>query len=372
METANPSSSSRPTVLITGGCGYIGSHTLTLLLEKGYNAVVVDNLINSSAVSLDRVATIVGLTPEERQERIVFHQIDICEESAFRKVFECSPVFHACIHFAGLKVGPAGPAVRILRVQGSGSFRCPKALSVVALHHDQLTIDSCFTLSLTSQAVGESTRIPIRYYENNLVGTFVLLRLLDEFNCHSLVFSSSATVYGDAEVPINESTPAGTGITNAYGRTKYMIEEILKDFYTSKTIDDVIADDDKNSVMPNTLLWKIVILRYFNPIGSHPSGLIGEDPNGIPNNLSPYIAQVAIGRREFLTVFGNDYPTPDGTGVRDYVSHCPSRYFSPPFVCATVLKCHIYSLTPSLNTVARHGLGGRPLGCHRLYAVEEE
>jgi UDP-glucose 4-epimerase len=146
------------------------------------------------------------------------------------------------------------------------------------------------------------------YYENNLITTFVLLRLMDEFNCHSIVFSSSATVYGAAEImPITEQTQVGVGITNAYGRTKYMIEEILTDFYNSKTLGDQTTD------------WSVVVLRYFNPVGAHPSGLIGEDPNGIPNNLMPYVAQVAVGRREFLTVFGDDYDTPDGTGVRDYL-----------------------------------------------------
>lgn len=145
------------------------------------------------------------------------------------------------------------------------------------------------------------------YYDNNLVGTFVLLRCLEEFKCHSIVFSSSATVYGAAEeMPILESTPVGVGITNAYGRTKYMIEEILRDYFNSKQLSE--AND-----------WCITVLRYFNPVGAHPSGKIGEDPNGIPNNLMPYVSQVAIGRREFLTVFGDDYPTPDGTGVRDYL-----------------------------------------------------
>ena len=158
------------------------------------------------------------------------------------------------------------------------------------------------------KAVGESTKIPLKYYHNNLTGTFYLLELMDEFDCHSIVFSSSATVYGAADkMPITEDTSVGNGITNAYGRTKYMIEEILRDFYKSKTLGDNETD------------WSIVILRYFNPIGAHPSGKIGEDPHGIPNNLMPYVAQVATGRREFLTVFGNDYPTPDGTGVRDYL-----------------------------------------------------
>jgi UDP-glucose 4-epimerase len=257
---SSTATSPRPKVLVTGGCGYIGSHTIVLLLEQGYDVVVVDNLVNSSVVSLDRVAEIVGLTdPAERDQRLIFHQVDICREDELRKVFERHGRFHSAIHFAGLK------------------------------------------------AVGESTRLPLKYYENNLVGTFVLLNLMDEFHCYKIVFSSSATVYGAADkMPITEETTVGMGITNAYGRTKYMIEEILKDFYNSKTLG---ATTD----------WSITILRYFNPVGAHPSGKIGEDPSGIPNNLMPYVAQVAVGRREFLTVFGNDYPTPDGTGVRDYL-----------------------------------------------------
>ena len=254
------SNSNGETILVTGGCGYIGSHTIVCLLGQGYNVVVVDNLANSSNASLDRVSEICNLTPEERQQRLVFYNIDLCDQEALRRVFQDSPKFQACIHFAGLK------------------------------------------------AVGESTKIPLKYYHNNLTGTFFLLELMDEFGCHSIVFSSSATVYGAADtMPITESTTVGTGITNAYGRTKYMIEEILKDFYNSKVLGDTTND------------WSVVILRYFNPVGSHPSGKIGEDPQGIPNNLMPYVAQVAIGRREFLTVFGSDYPTPDGTGVRDYI-----------------------------------------------------
>lgn len=159
------------------------------------------------------------------------------------------------------------------------------------------------------QAVGESTRIPLKYYHNNITGTLFLLELMEEYGCHSIVFSSSATVYGAADkMPITEDTPVGNGISNAYGRTKYMIEEILRDFFNSRTIDDTTRND-----------WSICILRYFNPIGAHPTGKIGEDPDGIPNNLMPYVAQVATGRREFLTVFGDDYPTKDGTGVRDYL-----------------------------------------------------
>lgn len=249
-----------PTVLVTGGCGYIGSHTIVQLLEQNFNVVVVDNLVNSSMISLDRVAEIVGLNETERKQRLVFHHVDICKEDELRKVFEQHGSFHSAIHFAGLK------------------------------------------------AVGESTRLPLRYYDNNLVGTFVLLSLMDEFNCRKLVFSSSATVYGAADqMPITESTTVGLGITNAYGRTKYMIEEILKDFYNSKTLDSKTTD------------WSITILRYFNPVGAHPTGKIGEDPSGIPNNLMPYVAQVAVGRRPHLTVFGNDYDTKDGTGVRDYL-----------------------------------------------------
>jgi UDP-glucose 4-epimerase len=256
----------RPLVLVTGGCGYIGSHTIVLLLQQHYDVVVVDNLCNSSVTSLDRVAQIVGLTESERAERLFFHRVDVCREDELRKVFEQHGRFHSAIHFAGLK------------------------------------------------AVGESTRLPLKYYHNNLVCTFVLLTLMDEFHCHKLVFSSSATVYGAADqMPITEDTTVGLGITNAYGRTKYMIEEILKDFYNSKTL------DNSNSTTTPPTDWSITILRYFNPVGAHPSGLIGEDPAGIPNNLMPYVAQVAVGRRPHLTVFGGDYPTPDGTGVRDYL-----------------------------------------------------
>lgn len=258
---------SHPYVLVTGGCGYIGSHTITSLLmaPEKYNVVVVDNLVNSSEISLDRVAKIVGVTDEEeRKKRLMFAKVDLCDEAALRKVFQSSPKFAACIHFAGLK------------------------------------------------AVGESTRLPLRYYENNLVGTFNLLRLLHEFGCTNLVFSSSATVYGSADtMPITESTPVGVGITNAYGRTKYMIEEVLKDYYKSTQLGKAKED--------SAVSWSITLLRYFNPIGAHPSGDIGEDPNGIPSNLMPYVSQVAVGRREYLTVFGNDYDTHDGTGVRDYI-----------------------------------------------------
>lgn len=245
-------------ILVTGGAGYIGSHTVTCLLQSPvqYSVVVIDDLCNSSAQSLDAVRKLCNL--ESDSDRLKFYKADIGNEAEMKEVLEQEETFDACIHFAGLK------------------------------------------------AVGESQRIPLKYYETNLSGTFILLRLLDQYNCRSFVFSSSATVYGAADVmPITESTPVGIGITNAYGRTKYMIEEVLTDLYASQ----------KDSSTP----WKITILRYFNPVGAHPSGTIGEDPRGIPNNLMPYVAQVAVGRREFLSVFGNDYDTPDGTGVRDYL-----------------------------------------------------
>lgn len=256
---------SGPCVLVTGGCGYIGSHTVTCLLQakENYSVVVVDNLVNSSSKSLDRVVQIVGLSEEERKERLKFVKVDLLNEEELEKVFvsqqeEKGKGFDSCIHFAGLK------------------------------------------------AVGESQKIPLRYYENNITGTLILLRLMDKYDCRNIVFSSSATVYGFQETnPITEDAPVGGGITNAYGRTKYMLECILSDYFESK----------KNDENP----WSVILLRYFNPIGSHPSGLIGEDPFGIPNNLMPYVSQVAVGRREFLTVFGDDYDTVDGTGVRDYL-----------------------------------------------------
>ena len=282
-------------ILVTGGCGYIGTHTIVCLLEQNYSVVVVDNLINSNPISLEKVKEICNLPTDS--DRVIFHKVDICHEPDLRKVFETSPKFEACIHFAGLKVS----SIFIVIVVTFEPFPCvflalTRCNTAFCMHH---------------QAVGESTRIPLRYYENNLVGTFVLMKLMDEFNCHSLVFSSSATVYGSADqMPITEETTIGLGITNAYGRTKYMIEEVLRDFYHSQ----ILAQTDETKTD-----WSITILRYFNPVGSHPSGKIGEDPNGIPNNLMPFVAQVAVGRREYLTVFGKDYPTPDGTGVRDYL-----------------------------------------------------
>ncbi|CAN0138604.1 unnamed protein product [Ectocarpus sp. 6 AP-2014] len=245
------SANSTKTVLVAGGAGYIGSHTVVLLLEAGYNVVVADNLCNSSEESLRRVRVLTGCAPE----RLVFHNVDLCDAAALGKVLEACPQFHSCIHFAGLK------------------------------------------------AVGESVALPLLYYQNNIMSTLVLLEELGKTTCRNFVFSSSATVYGTSPSPITESSKVGDGITNPYGRTKFMIEEILKDF--------VKSDKGKD--------WAIDCLRYFNPTGAHSSGDIGEDPNGIPNNLMPYVAQVAVGKRECLTVFGDKYDTKDGTGVRDYI-----------------------------------------------------
>ena len=232
-------------ILITGGAGYIGSHTLIELDKAGYEFVVYDNLSNSSKESIKRVEKIVNKT-------ISFEQGDIRDKESLRKVFTEYKI-DSVIHFAGLK------------------------------------------------AVGESVAKPIEYYDNNVSGTLKLLEVMKEFNCKKIVFSSSATVYGDPHTtPIKETFPTGA-TTNPYGQTKYFIEEILKDLY--------VSDNE----------FKIAILRYFNPVGAHESGLIGEDPNGIPNNLMPFIAQTAVGKREILSVFGGDYDTHDGTGVRDYI-----------------------------------------------------
>jgi len=232
-------------ILITGGAGYIGSHTLIELHQAGYDFVVYDNLSNSSTESLKRVEKIIN-------KSIIFEEGDIRDKKALQEVFTKYDI-DSVIHFAGLK------------------------------------------------AVGESVAKPIEYYDNNVNGTLVLLDVMKEFNCKKIVFSSSATVYGDpASTPIREDFPVG-GTTNPYGTSKYMIERILEDVY--------IGDNG----------FKIVILRYFNPVGAHESGTIGEDPNGIPNNLMPFISQTAVGKREFLSVFGGDYDTEDGTGVRDYI-----------------------------------------------------
>ncbi|KAB7881995.1 UDP-glucose 4-epimerase GalE [Poseidonibacter ostreae] len=232
-------------VLVTGGAGYIGSHTCLALHEAGFDFVVFDNLCNSSKESLKRVEKIIG-------KSIDFVEGDIRDAKALSKVFENYEI-NSVIHFAGLK------------------------------------------------AVGESVEKPLEYYDNNINGTLVLCEVMKKYGCKKIVFSSSATVYGDPHTtPIRENFPVGA-TTNPYGRTKYFIEEMLKDIYVS---------DNTN---------KIVILRYFNPVGAHKSGTIGEDPNGIPNNLMPFISQTAVGKRENLSVFGGDYDTHDGTGVRDYI-----------------------------------------------------
>ncbi|MBQ6237545.1 MAG: UDP-glucose 4-epimerase GalE [Bacteroidales bacterium] len=232
-------------ILVTGGAGFIGSHTLIELQQAGYEVVVVDNLDNSSETSLRRVQDIT-------QKPVAFYQVDIRDRQGLCQVLEQHPC-DACIHFAGLK------------------------------------------------AVGESVEKPWEYYENNISGTLTLLDVLRKHNCKNIIFSSSATVYGDPkEIPITENCPKGQ-CTNPYGWTKSMLEQVMMDIQK--------ADPE----------WNVVLLRYFNPIGAHPSGTMGEDPNGIPNNLMPYITQVAIGKRAELGVFGNDYDTPDGTGVRDYI-----------------------------------------------------
>ena len=232
-------------VLVTGGAGYIGSHTCVELLERGYGVIVADNLVNSSAKSLERVQQITG-------KSLDFYEIDVRDRAALDRIFEKHDI-NCAIHFAGLK------------------------------------------------AVGESVAMPLEYYDNNLNSTITLCRAMKDHGVKNIVFSSSATVYsGDNEMPLKESSRTGM-CTNPYGWTKYMSEQILRD--------TAFADEE----------WSIALLRYFNPIGAHSSGLIGEDPRGIPNNLMPFISQVAVGRRDHLNIFGNDYDTHDGTGVRDYI-----------------------------------------------------
>ena len=244
MPTANISN-----VLVTGGAGFIGSHTVVDLLEHGYRVTVVDDLSNSSERALERMAQIVG---DEAAQNLSFVQLNVCDEAALAAVFDASD-YDAVIHFAGFK------------------------------------------------AVGESVEKPLEYYSNNLGSTLTLLNVMRAHGCKRIIFSSSATVYGDPDaLPLTEASPKKPA-TNPYGWTKWMIEQILA---------DVAAADPE---------WSVVLLRYFNPIGAHASGLIGEDPKGIPNNLLPYVAQVAVGKRECVHVFGNDYPTADGTGVRDYI-----------------------------------------------------
>jgi len=231
-------------ILVTGGAGFIGSHTVLELLQAGHEVVVVDNLSNAKPEALRRVQQLAGRSLE-------FHRVDLLDREALDRVFRSRPV-ESVIHFAGLK------------------------------------------------AVGESVAVPRRYWMNNVVGTLILTEMMERYGVKTLVFSSSATVYGDPDqVPVKEDAPLRA--TNPYGRTKLAIEDLLRDLYR--------ADPS----------WRIALLRYFNPVGAHESGRIGEDPNGIPNNLLPYITQVAVGKLRELPVYGNDYPTPDGTGVRDYI-----------------------------------------------------
>ena len=233
-----------PIILVTGGCGYIGSHTVLELLNKNYDVVVVDNFSNSSFESIRRVQKITG-------KEVTFYEADIRDRVAMEKIF-ATHKFDAVIHFAAFK------------------------------------------------AVGESCRLPLKYYENNISGTVSLLQVMEKYNVKKIIFSSSATVYGDPErLPLDENCRLST--TNPYGSTKLMMEMIMQDLYKA----------DK--------AWNIILLRYFNPVGAHESGLIGEDPKGIPNNLMPFVAQVASGKLSCINVFGNDYDTPDGTGVRDYI-----------------------------------------------------
>ncbi|MBQ8085427.1 MAG: UDP-glucose 4-epimerase GalE [Lachnospiraceae bacterium] len=232
-------------ILVTGGAGYIGSHTCVELLNAGYEVVILDNLYNSSKKAVDRIQEITG-------KSVSFYEDDMLDADALEQLFTKEKI-DCVIHFAGLK------------------------------------------------AVGESVAKPLEYYKNNIQGTLTLVEVMRKHGCKNIIFSSSATVYGDpAFVPITEECPKGTP-TNPYGWTKSMLEQILTDLHT--------ADEE----------WNVILLRYFNPIGAHKSGKIGEDPKGIPNNLLPYVAQVAIGKLECVGVFGNDYDTPDGTGVRDYI-----------------------------------------------------
>lgn len=233
-------------ILITGGTGYIGSHTAVELIQAGYEIEILDNLYNSKITALDKIAEITGVKPK-------FYQVDLCDKAALEEVFKQTE-FATVIHFAGLK------------------------------------------------AVGESVEQPLKYYENNIGGTLNLLECMLKYRVNQIVFSSSATVYGDQKVKqLDESLPTGSGITNPYGRTKFMIEEILRDV--------AVAHPE----------FKVVILRYFNPIGAHKSGLLGEDPNDKPNNLMPIVMKVATREIPELNIYGNDYPTPDGTCIRDYI-----------------------------------------------------
>jgi UDP-glucose 4-epimerase len=306
------------TILVTGGAGYIGSHTVVALMEAGHHVVVIDSLVNSSAEALDRVARIAGRKP-------AFHHIDLLDQDAVRSVFRTTAI-DAVIHFAALK------------------------------------------------AVGQSVAQPLRYYQNNIGATISLLVCMEEARCRRLVFSSSATVYGNpARVPITEDMPLSA--TNPYGRSKLMIEDMCRDLCHADPA------------------WTVVLLRYFNPIGAHESGLIGEDPQGLPNNLMPYLMQVAVGKLAQLTVHGADYPTPDGTGVRDYIhvvdlahGHLAALTALDRLPGATSINLGTgqgYSVMDMINAVARtvghaipHAIGARRPGdiatCYADPALAEQ
>ena len=275
-------------ILVTGGAGYIGSHACVELLQAGYELVVIDNLSNSKPESLARVEKITGKT-------LTFVQADICDQQALSDIFTEHDIY-AALHFAGLK------------------------------------------------AVGESCAQPIRYYKNNVYGTLVLTEMMQQYGVKKIIFSSSATVYGEPDtVKYTEDLPV-FGATSPYGKSKAMVEDILKDLSSA----DVISDRDNP--------WKIILLRYFNPIGAHESGLIGEDPDGIPNNLVPYVSQVAVGKLEQLSVFGSDYSTIDGTGVRDYIH------------VVDLVKGHLNALQALKNT---SGCKAYNLGAGKGYSVLE-
>lgn len=264
-------------ILVTGGAGYIASHTLIELIDKGHSVIVVDNLINSSETALKRVEAITGAI-------IPFYKTDLCDKSALETVFQ-SHEFDAVIHFAGLK------------------------------------------------AVGESVEKPLLYYSNNLISTLYLCELMQAYHVKKLVFSSSATVYGNpTSLPLTEESSVGVGLTNPYGQTKYMIECILRD----------IASADPT--------FDVTILRYFNPVGAHESGTIGEDPSGIPNNLMPFVSQVAVGKRDTLSVFGDDYETSDGTGVRDYIHVVDLAKGHVAAIESTSKGLHVYNLGTGKGT----------------------
>jgi UDP-glucose 4-epimerase len=273
-------STSRKRILVTGGAGYIGSHTIIELVKSNFDCIVLDNLDNSSAEAISRVKQILKkeVSSVNVDQAVILKECDLVDLNATKKCVKESGPFQACIHFAGFK------------------------------------------------AVGESCEKPLHYFYNNIVGTLNLVAALEQNNVYNLVFSSSATVYGTSDnVPLKEDEPLG--VTNPYGRTKLMIEDIFRDL----------------GKVPGSK-WKIALLRYFNPVGSHPSGTIGEDPVGIPNNLLPFVAQVAIGKRPQVNVFGNDYNTPDGTGVRDYIH------------VMDLAKAHVLAAEKIVNDASFHGV----------------